>query len=155
VVIPLLRGYTVENGESRRVSGGYLAGRVRCGIVAQLSWGSGLPILAFTDQAFPGPNFNFAVYLGVLCNPSSPVLGAFLGWLGIFSPGILLKLALLPVPMPQHSTYPQSALILATILPYQNIPSEHTLDRLNLAPTVVQRQQRKLEQYSRCGQNKG
>ena len=48
-------------------------------------------------QAFPGPNFNFAVYLGVLCNPSSPVLGAFLGWLGIFSPGILLKLALLPL----------------------------------------------------------
>lgn len=48
-------------------------------------------------QAFPGPNFNFAVYLGVLSVPSSPALGGFLGWLGIFSPGILLKLALLPV----------------------------------------------------------
>ncbi|KAJ9106064.1 hypothetical protein QFC20_004126 [Naganishia adeliensis] len=48
-------------------------------------------------QAYPGPNFNFAVYLGVLCLPSSPVLGGFLGWLGIFSPGIMLKLALLPL----------------------------------------------------------
>lgn len=48
-------------------------------------------------QAFPGPNFNFAVYLGVLSLPSTPVLGAILGWLGIFSPGILLKLALLPL----------------------------------------------------------
>ncbi|GHJ89106.1 hypothetical protein NliqN6_5508 [Naganishia liquefaciens] len=76
VVIPLLRGYTVENGW-----------------VSSRDFLLGFAIL----QAFPGPNFNFAVYLGVLCNPSSPVLGAFLGWLGIFSPGILLKLALLPL----------------------------------------------------------
>jgi chromate transport protein ChrA len=48
-------------------------------------------------QAFPGPNFNFAAYLGVLALPFNPVLGAFLGWLGIFSPGILLKLSLLPL----------------------------------------------------------
>ncbi|GAA6053417.1 hypothetical protein NBRC10513_000169, partial [Rhodotorula toruloides] len=48
-------------------------------------------------QAFPGPNFNFAVYLGVLSLPHNPVLGAFLGWVGIFSPGIILKLALLPL----------------------------------------------------------
>ena len=75
VVIPLLRGYTVENGwvESR-------------------DFLLGFAIL----QAFPGPNFNFAVYLGVLALPSNPVLGGFLGWLGIFSPGIMLKLALLP-----------------------------------------------------------
>jgi len=48
-------------------------------------------------QAFPGPNFNFAVYLGILAVPSTPALGAFLGFLGIFSPGIVLKLALLPL----------------------------------------------------------
>jgi len=48
-------------------------------------------------QAFPGPNFNFAVYLGTLAVPTSPVLGAFLGFIGIFSPGIVLKLALLPL----------------------------------------------------------
>lgn len=48
-------------------------------------------------QAFPGPNFNFAAYLGVLSVPSNPALGALIGWLGIFSPGILLKLSLLPI----------------------------------------------------------
>jgi chromate transport protein ChrA len=76
VVIPLLRGYTVDYGwvESR-------------------DFLLGFAIL----QAFPGPNFNFAVYLGMLAIPSNPLLGAFLGWLGIFSPGILLKLALLPL----------------------------------------------------------
>lgn len=76
VVIPLLRGYTVENGwvESR-------------------DFLLGFAIL----QAFPGPNFNFAAYLGVLAVPQNPALGAFLGWLGIFSPGLLLKLSLLPI----------------------------------------------------------
>ncbi|CDU25973.1 uncharacterized protein SPSC_06144 [Sporisorium scitamineum] len=76
VVIPLLRGYTVENGwvESR-------------------DFLLGFAIL----QAFPGPNFNFAAYLGVLAVPNHPALGAVVGWLGIFSPGILLKLSLLPI----------------------------------------------------------
>ncbi|SJX62589.1 uncharacterized protein SRS1_10776 [Sporisorium reilianum f. sp. reilianum] len=76
VVIPLLRGYTVENGwvESR-------------------DFLLGFAIL----QALPGPNFNFAAYLGVLAVPNNPALGAFVGWLGIFSPGILLKLSLLPI----------------------------------------------------------
>ncbi|KIM77834.1 hypothetical protein PILCRDRAFT_98523 [Piloderma croceum F 1598] len=71
VVIPLLRGYTVSSRD-------FLLGYA---------------IL----QAFPGPNFNFAVYLGILAVPSNPALGAFLGFLGIFSPGIVLKLALLPL----------------------------------------------------------
>jgi hypothetical protein len=48
-------------------------------------------------QAFPGPNFNFAVALGFLANPGYRPLGAILGFLGIFSPGILLKLGLLPL----------------------------------------------------------
>jgi chromate transport protein ChrA len=76
VVIPLLRGYTVDNGW-----------------VSSRDFLLGFAIL----QAFPGPNFNFAVYLGMLAVPSAPVLGAFLGFLGIFSPGITLKLALLPL----------------------------------------------------------
>ncbi len=76
VVIPLLRGYTVENGW-----------------VDSRDFLLGFAIL----QAFPGPNFNFAAYLGVLSLPSNPALGAILGWLGIFSPGLLLKLSLLPL----------------------------------------------------------
>ncbi|BFZ60060.1 hypothetical protein YB2330_001082 [Saitoella coloradoensis] len=76
VVIPLLRSYTVDPGW-----------------VAPRDFLLGFAIL----QAFPGPNFNFGVYLGVLAVPSNPVLGAFLGYLGIFAPGIILKLAILPV----------------------------------------------------------
>lgn len=76
VVIPLLRGYTVENGW-----------------ISSRDFLLGFAIL----QAFPGPNFNFAAYLGILACPARPVLGALLGWFGIFSPGIMLKLALLPV----------------------------------------------------------
>ncbi|KAK9897253.1 hypothetical protein P389DRAFT_55026 [Cystobasidium minutum MCA 4210] len=76
VVIPLLREYTVVPGW-----------------VDSRDFLLGFAIL----QAFPGPNFNFATYLGVLALPQNPALGAFLGWLGIFSPGILLKLSLLPL----------------------------------------------------------
>ena len=73
-------------------------------------------------QAFPGPNFNFSVFVGALSSvtllsnlsdvldilpeallipldhslPSSPVLGGLLGYLGLFSPGLFLKFALLP-----------------------------------------------------------
>lgn len=47
-------------------------------------------------QAFPGPNFNFSVALGILALPAYPALGAILGYVGIFSPGIILKLGLLP-----------------------------------------------------------
>lgn len=71
-------------------------------------------------QAFPGPNFNFAVYLGALvrrflshirfpapnndppqCNiiqalPGSSFLGGLLGYLAIFTPGMILKFAILP-----------------------------------------------------------
>lgn len=76
VVIPLLRGYTVENGW-----------------VDSRDFLLGFAIL----QAFPGPNFNFAAYLGVLAIPANPCLGAVVGWAGIFAPGIVLKLSLLPV----------------------------------------------------------
>ncbi|CAD6898594.1 unnamed protein product [Tilletia laevis] len=76
VVIPLLRSYVVQTGW-----------------ISDRDFLIGFAIL----QAFPGPNFNFAVFCGVLAVNTNPALGAFLGWLGIFSPGIILKLALLPL----------------------------------------------------------
>ena len=72
VVIPLLREYVVETGW-----------------VSSRDFLIGLAII----QAFRGPNFNFAVYLGALTLASSPsysFLGAFLGFVGIFLPGITL-----------------------------------------------------------------
>ena len=55
-------------------------------------------------KALPGPLFNFAPYLGAVAGAGSSgkpgslnaVLGAFLGWLGLNSPGILLFYGLLP-----------------------------------------------------------
>jgi len=72
VVIPLLREYVVQPGW-----------------VSPRDFLIGLAII----QAFPGPNFNFAVFLGALSllGTSQPtILGAFLGYLGIFVPGITL-----------------------------------------------------------------
>ncbi|OJJ01789.1 hypothetical protein ASPVEDRAFT_192075 [Aspergillus versicolor CBS 583.65] len=76
VVIPLLRSYVVDPGW-----------------VSSRDFLIGLAII----QAFPGPNFNFAVFLGALAlqTISYPtVLGAFLGGLGIFFPGIALAVAI-------------------------------------------------------------
>lgn len=75
VVIPLLRSYVVDPGW-----------------VSSRDFLLGLAII----QAFPGPNFNFAVYLSALALQSSQfptVFGAFLGFLGIFLPGITLAVA--------------------------------------------------------------
>jgi chromate transport protein ChrA len=72
VVIPLLRSYVVEPGW-----------------VSPRDFLLGLAII----QAFPGPNFNFAVYLGALALASTgvpTVFGAMLGYLGIFFPGIII-----------------------------------------------------------------
>jgi chromate transport protein ChrA len=72
VVIPLLRSYVVDPGW-----------------VSPRDFLLGLAII----QAFPGPNFNFAVYLGALTLAGSgtpTVFGALLGYLGIFFPGIIL-----------------------------------------------------------------
>ncbi|KAJ1301004.1 hypothetical protein OPQ81_003427 [Rhizoctonia solani] len=74
VVIPLLREYVVEPGW-----------------VSPRDFLIGLAII----QAFPGPNFNFAVYLGALALRSTnipTVVGALLGFLGIFFPGLTLAL---------------------------------------------------------------
>ena len=74
VVIPLLREYVVEPGW-----------------VSSRDFLIGLALI----QAFPGPNFNFAVYLGALALAPSRAptfLGAVLGFLGIFFPGVTLAL---------------------------------------------------------------
>jgi chromate transport protein ChrA len=72
VVIPLLREYVVAEG--------WLSPR---------DFLLGLAII----QAFPGPNFNFAVYLGSLTAINggyNSFLGALIGFLGIFAPGLLI-----------------------------------------------------------------
>ncbi|KAG8702777.1 hypothetical protein FRC08_003250 [Ceratobasidium sp. 394] len=74
VVIPLLREYVVQPGW-----------------VSPRDFLIGLAII----QSFPGPNFNFAVYLGALAlrSTNSPtILGAILGFVGIFFPGLTLAL---------------------------------------------------------------
>ncbi|KAK8872407.1 chromate ion transporter [Apiospora arundinis] len=71
VVIPLLREYIVAEGW-----------------VSPRNFLIGLAII----QAFPGPNFNFAVYLGTLTalgGEYSSAAGAMLGYLGIFVPGLV------------------------------------------------------------------
>jgi chromate transport protein ChrA len=71
VVIPLLREYVVAEGW-----------------VSPRDFLLGLAII----QAFPGPNFNFAVFLGGLTavfGGYNAAIGAFLGYLGIFLPGII------------------------------------------------------------------
>ncbi|KAK2597391.1 hypothetical protein QQS21_006015 [Conoideocrella luteorostrata] len=72
VVIPLLREYVVAEGW-----------------VSPRDFLIGLAIA----QAFPGPNFNFAVFLGGLAaiNTGQPaILGAIVAYLGIFFPGMVL-----------------------------------------------------------------
>lgn len=78
VVIPLLREYVVDPGW-----------------VLPRDFLLGLAVI----QAMPGPNFNFAVYLGalVIAGPASSksaptIVGALLGYLGIFLPGLWLSI---------------------------------------------------------------
>jgi len=48
-------------------------------------------------QAVPGPLFTFAAYLGAVARPAPhPVVGAVLGLIGIFLPGVLILLGTLP-----------------------------------------------------------
>lgn len=72
VVIPLLREYIVAEGW-----------------VSARDFLLGLAII----QAFPGPNFNFAVYLGSLAaaNTSLPTfVGALIAFVAIFAPGMII-----------------------------------------------------------------
>ncbi len=72
VVIPLLREYVVAEGW-----------------VSPRDFLIGLALI----QAFPGPNFNFAVFLGSLTALNAgynSLAGAVIAWVGIFSPGLVL-----------------------------------------------------------------
>ncbi|KAK3994821.1 chromate transporter-domain-containing protein [Cladorrhinum sp. PSN332] len=72
VVIPLLREYVVAEGW-----------------VSPRDFLIGLALI----QAFPGPNFNIAVFLGSLTAINggySSVAGALIAWVAIFSPGLIL-----------------------------------------------------------------
>ncbi|KAI1628249.1 chromate transporter, partial [Exophiala viscosa] len=76
VVIPLLREYVVQPGW-----------------VSPRDFLIGLAII----QAFPGPNFNYAVFLGALSllGTSQPTFfGALLGYIGVFVPGITLAVGM-------------------------------------------------------------
>ena len=75
VVIPLLRSYVVDPGW-----------------VSSRDFLLGLAII----QALPGPNFNFAVYLGALAlqrTQCPTIFGSLLAFVGIFLPGITLAVA--------------------------------------------------------------
>ena len=72
VVIPLLREYVVSEGW-----------------VSPRDFLIGVAVI----QSLPGPNFNFAVYLGSLAAMHlgySSVAGAFLGFVGLFTPGMVI-----------------------------------------------------------------
>lgn len=74
VVIPLLREYIVTQGW-----------------VSPRNFLLGLAVI----QAFPGPNFNFAVYLGSLATAGTSLpsfAGAIIAFVGIFTPGIIIVL---------------------------------------------------------------
>lgn len=78
VVIPLLRDYVVEPGW-----------------VSPRDFLLGLAVI----QALPGPNFNFAVYLGAMTvagpassKPVPSIVGAILAFIGIFTPGLWLSI---------------------------------------------------------------
>jgi chromate transporter len=47
-------------------------------------------------QAVPGPLFTFAAYLGTVATPNLGLLGAVLGLVGIFLPGMLVLVGVLP-----------------------------------------------------------
>lgn len=88
VVIPLLRDYVVSPGMSARLLMLSLS-QNEIGWVSSRDFLLGLAII----QAFPGPNFNFAIFLGSLAvqNTSThSAVGALLGFLGIFTPGIVI-----------------------------------------------------------------
>jgi chromate transport protein ChrA len=77
VVIPLLREYIVAEGW-----------------VSPRDFLIGLALI----QSFPGPNFNFAVYLGSLATAGSSLpsfVGALIGFLGIFTPGVIIVIGVM------------------------------------------------------------
>jgi chromate transport protein ChrA len=89
VVVPLLREYIVTPGwvSPRNFLLGLAITQGRWTPSPRQYWSTN------TSTAFPGPNFNFAVYLGALAisGTSIPMVGgAIIGFIGIFTPGIWL-----------------------------------------------------------------
>ena len=88
VVIPLLRDYVVSPGKSANMKKlPHL--HMIAGWVSSRDFLLGLAII----QAFPGPNFNFAIFLGSLAvngTGTHSAVGALIAFLGIFTPGIVL-----------------------------------------------------------------
>ncbi|KAG0251729.1 hypothetical protein DFQ27_008576 [Actinomortierella ambigua] len=83
VIIPLLRTYMVEPQW-----------------MSDSQFLVGLALI----QALPGPNFNLAAFLGAVAmmnttsgSVGASILGAFLCYVAIFTPGLLLKCAILPL----------------------------------------------------------
>ncbi|KAG0234139.1 hypothetical protein BGW42_006880 [Actinomortierella wolfii] len=83
VIIPLLRTYMVEPQW-----------------MSDSQFLVGLAVI----QALPGPNFNFAAFLGAVAminstsgNVGAGILGALLCSIGIFAPGLLLPCAIIPL----------------------------------------------------------
>jgi len=77
VVIPLLREYIVAEGW-----------------VSPRDFLLGLALI----QSFPGPNFNFAVYLGSLATAGTTLpsfVGALIAFIGIFTPGIAIVIGVM------------------------------------------------------------
>ncbi|KAF9915241.1 hypothetical protein BX616_006604 [Lobosporangium transversale] len=78
VIIPLLRTYMVDPGW-----------------MTDQQFLVGLALI----QSMPGPNFNFACFLGAVAMVNagrSGIPGAILGYLAIFFPGLILKNAIIP-----------------------------------------------------------
>ncbi|KAG0205572.1 hypothetical protein BGX28_002824 [Mortierella sp. GBA30] len=78
VIIPLLKTYTVDSGW-----------------MTDQQFLVGLALI----QSLPGPNFNFACFLGAVAMVNankSGIAGAILCYLGIFFPGLVLKNAIIP-----------------------------------------------------------
>ncbi|KAL7748668.1 hypothetical protein RI367_006079 [Sorochytrium milnesiophthora] len=80
VVIPVLHAYVVTSGWVN--SRDFLLG-------------------VALSQAMPGPNFNLSAYCGAVAmaawGPAAAVGGALVGFVGIFTPGLLLTSAVLPL----------------------------------------------------------
>ncbi|KAJ3040034.1 hypothetical protein HDV00_011483 [Rhizophlyctis rosea] len=80
VVIPLLYSYVVAPGWA-----------------SNRDFALGVALI----QAMPGPNFNFAAYCGCLAlspwGPGAAIGGALLGYVGIFTPGLALNAASIPL----------------------------------------------------------
>lgn len=78
VVFPLLQSYTVDTG-----------------LITINDFLTGIALI----QSLPGPNFNISAYLGAVIfhkSISQSLLGAFIAYLSIFIPGLLLKNAIIP-----------------------------------------------------------